>query len=101
MFRGDKSIVELKDYTETADDFIMYLEYCNDAGFLETTIDEKHKEIRDEQLLKHLALSIIKGLHKIHSMGIVHADLKLANLLLHRIEGKALPELKICDFGVS
>jgi serine/threonine protein kinase KIN1/2 len=37
----------------------------------------------------------------IHSMGFVHADLKPANLLLHREEANSLQYVKICDFGVS
>ena len=101
MFRGDKNIVEIKDYTETDQEFIIYLEKCNDAKFLEYTIEEKKKEIRDERLLKHLAKSILLGMKKIHSMGFVHADMKPANLLLHREESNSMPEVKICDFGVS
>ena len=49
---------------------------------------------------------MLKGLEYIHSKNIVHADFKLANLLLHRPtpEEKAqgtLPCVKICDFGIA
>ena len=40
------------------------------------------------------------GLAEIHKSGIIHADLKLDNLLLHREEGKD-PIVKICDFGIA
>ena len=40
----------------------------------------------------------LRGVHYLHSLGIVHRDLKLDNLLLTS-SGNALSDLKIADFG--
>lgn len=50
-----ENILQLIDYTETEAEIISYLEFCNDAEFLERTILEQKKEIKDEQLLKCIA----------------------------------------------
>lgn len=50
-----ENITKLHDYTETENEIVAYLEYCNDAEFLERTIGEQKKEIKDEQLLKCIA----------------------------------------------
>jgi serine/threonine protein kinase len=42
---------------------------------------------------------ILNGLHYLHSLGIVHRDLKLDNLLLKGTGENA--EIKIADFGLS
>ena len=62
--------------------------------------------ITNQDKLQAYALDTLEGLKYIHSQGIIHADLKLQNLLLDRpsAEEKAqgeLPQVKICDFGLS
>jgi serine/threonine protein kinase len=42
---------------------------------------------------------ILAGLHYLHSLGVVHRDLKLDNILLHG--SGATADLKIADFGLS
>lgn len=43
---------------------------------------------------------ILQGLHYLHSLGVVHRDLKLANILLKE-GGGSNSDLKIADFGLS
>jgi calcium/calmodulin-dependent protein kinase I len=42
---------------------------------------------------------VLAGLHYLHSLGVVHRDLKLDNILLHGAGANA--DLKIADFGLS
>lgn len=48
------------------------------------------------------AHDIFTGLNYIHSQGIIHADIKLDNVLTcaSELEGE-YPLLKLCDFGLS
>ena len=43
---------------------------------------------------------MLTALHYMHSLGIIHRDLKLENILMHDT-GKDLMEVKIADFGLS
>lgn len=42
------------------------------------------KEIKNEAKIKLYAKDILTALKEMHSKGIIHADIKPANLLLHR-----------------
>lgn len=46
---------------------------------------------------------MLKGIECIHKHNIIHADLKLPNLLMVREseDPEAYPTVKICDFGIS
>ncbi|UJR82239.1 Hypothetical protein I5071_43040 [Sandaracinus amylolyticus] len=44
---------------------------------------------------------ILRSLHEAHSKGIVHRDLKPDNIFLARIEGHAIPVVKVLDFGIA
>ena len=58
-----------------------------------------HAEHYSEQVVSHLFAQILKGVHYLHSRGIVHRDLKLDNILLHgSVQGG---DVKIADFGLS
>ena len=37
--RGHENIVELYDYTENQDEFVLLMEYCNDASYFEDKIE--------------------------------------------------------------
>jgi serine/threonine protein kinase len=52
-------------------------------------------------LLKKYAKEILEGLDYIHNMGIIHADIKLANIGLHKENEDSDPIIKIFDFGLS
>eukprot|EP00479_Gromia_sphaerica_P009929 TRINITY_DN435_c0_g1_i8.p1 TRINITY_DN435_c0_g1~~TRINITY_DN435_c0_g1_i8.p1 ORF type:complete len:118 (-),score=11.45 TRINITY_DN435_c0_g1_i8:671-1024(-) len=60
------------------------------------TKDAKQREILAKDLFKQL----IEGVSTLHSHFIVHQDLSLENLLLHRTQKKQL-FIKIIDFGMS
>ena len=57
---------------------------------------EKQKQQVNIPLLKYILFSILKGLDYMHSMNILHRDIKSSNILISK-EG----EIKIADFGLS
>lgn len=73
------SIVE---YTESQDEIIIFMENCNDAKFFETQLEEKKKEIKDENELRMYVKDILEGLKYMHDKNIIHADMKPGNLLI-------------------
>jgi serine/threonine protein kinase len=50
----------------------------------------------DERYIIPIARELAVGLRAIHNAGIIHRDVKAANILIHE-EGR----LEICDFGVA
>ena len=52
-------------------------------------------------MLRKYAKEILEGLEYIHSKGIIHADIKLANILLHREWEDDEERIKLIDFGLS
>ena len=79
--------------TKDSQSIYLVLEYCeHDLGTLLQT-----KMVRfSESEVKSLTLQLLKGLSFIHSLGIIHRDIKLSNLLYDR-----MGTLKICDFGLA
>lgn len=65
------------------------------------TIDDDLQHIESETELKAYLADILEGLVYLHYIGVIHADLKLENILAHKEPEMALPTLKICDFGLS
>ncbi|CAI9095307.1 OLC1v1031228C1 [Oldenlandia corymbosa var. corymbosa] len=75
------------------EDICFLLEYM-EGGSLHDLL-RKHPML-SENAISGIARSVLEGLHYLHSMQIVHSDIKPSNLLINR-KG----EVKIADFGVS
>ena len=101
-----------KFYKKLVDDSNYYLieEYCN-GGTL-TQCMEKYKAVYNEpfsiEIIQHFMKQIIDAICYIHSLGIIHRDIKLDNILLsfkNKNDIKNLnlmqSEIKIIDFGVA
>lgn len=58
-----------------------------------------HSEGYNEVQAAHMMKQILRGIHYLHSLGVVHRDLKLDNLLLSGSGPSA--DVKIADFGLS
>jgi len=68
--------VSIIEYTESKDEIILFMDYCNDAKYFEIMLEEKHKEIKDENELRMHVQDIFVGLKYLHDRNIIHADMK-------------------------
>ncbi|PGG97039.1 STE/STE20/YSK protein kinase [Polytolypa hystricis UAMH7299] len=69
-------------------------EYCP-GGSVKTLMRATGDKL-DEKFIIPIARELAEGLRAIHDAGIIHRDIKAANILIHE-EGR----LEICDFGVA
>lgn len=83
MFKHE-NIVELYDYFEDQQDITMLMEYCNDAKYFENKIENKNTQIKNEDKLRSYSMDILVGLEYIHKSNVIHADMKLPNILMQR-----------------
>ncbi|KAI9197050.1 kinase-like domain-containing protein [Polychytrium aggregatum] len=77
--------------TETS--FNVFLEYVS-GGSIASCLAKYGKF--DDDITRHMAVQIVCGLEYLHSRGIIHRDIKGANVLID-VDGIA----KISDFGIS
>ena len=59
-----------------------YLIYQDEGTDLERLINSNFDYFKDEKLIPWIIYQILKGLHYIHSLGIIHRNLKPSNILL-------------------
>ncbi|CAI9111779.1 OLC1v1012095C1 [Oldenlandia corymbosa var. corymbosa] len=79
--------------------YSLLLEYAEGGNLRELINDRFNKGKRiPETQIAYYASMLLKGLAQIHSQGIVHCDLKPANILLFP-DSNRLCQLKIGDFG--
>lgn len=85
---------------ETEEEIISVLEFMKDATWLERKIDERKREIKNEHKIKSIARDVLQALKVIHKKNIIHADLKIQNILVEKQKGR-MPVVKLADFGIS
>jgi len=74
------------------------MDYCP-MGDLQDYIKQKRKENKylTEDECIHIIDNILNGLYQLNSNGMMHRDIKLANII-RKIENG---DWKICDYGLS
>ncbi|KAL2861105.1 putative serine/threonine protein kinase [Aspergillus lucknowensis] len=91
---GAKNINELIEAVSIHSQLWLVCEYC--PGGSVRTLMRATGDRLDEKFLIPVARELAAGLRAIHDAGIIHRDIKAANVLIHE-EGR----LQICDFGVA
>lgn len=94
------------EYAETENEIISVMEFVKDGNWLEHKIGERKREIKNEIKLKRIAKDILQGIQEIHNKNLIHADIKLENILVTRpskeqkVNGHTT-RAKLCDFGIA
>ncbi|KAE8393708.1 kinase-like protein [Aspergillus alliaceus] len=91
---GAKNINEIIEAISIHSQLWLVCEYCP-GGSVRTLMRATGDQL-DEKFLIPVARELAAGLRAIHDAGIIHRDIKAANVLIHE-EGR----LQICDFGVA
>ena len=60
--------------------FYLVVEYCN-GGDLDTLLE--HGLYLSERHVQYIFREVLKGMREMHELGILHRDIKNANILLH------------------
>ncbi|GMF28639.1 unnamed protein product [Phytophthora lilii] len=88
-------VLHVESVFEDARNYYMVLEYCA-RGSLSTVVKKLAGRRMDEQTAERIFRQVVTGVVYLHASGVIHRDLKLANLLLN-----ADGEVKISDFGLA
>jgi len=90
-----KNICQLKEVRADLNNLYLYFEYCN-KGSLPIYLDKLggSMELSD---VKYITTEVVKALNYLNSLGIVHGDIKLQSIMLHKKGLK--PDIKLADFG--
>jgi len=87
------NIVKYKGFTKDKDNLFIILEYCEN-GSLQTILKKFGKF--PESLVAVYVSQVLEGLMYLHEQGVIHRDIKGANILTNK-DGS----VKLADFGVS
>ncbi|GAA6070914.1 obscurin, partial [Tachysurus ichikawai] len=88
-----RSVSCLLDFFSTRHTLVLITEICSSQGLLEHML---LKGSVSESEVRVYIQQILEGVGYIHSMNILHLDIKTDNILMVSTEGE---DLKICDFG--
>jgi|LauGreSuBDMM15SN_2_FD.fasta_scaffold25117_1 serine/threonine protein kinase len=93
-----KNIVCLHELFESSSCIWLILELVQGSDLTTFISSMKHYS---ESLVAPLFAQILRGVHYLHSQGIVHRDLKLDNIMLHGDVESEGALVKLVDFGLS
>ncbi|TWI03533.1 non-specific serine/threonine protein kinase/serine/threonine-protein kinase [Luteimonas cucumeris] len=90
------AIAQIYDADTTADGFPFFaMEYIEGSPL--TRFCAEHELTLRQRI--ELLVRVCEGVQHAHQKGVIHRDLKPGNILVDRIDGRALP--KIIDFGIA
>jgi len=108
--KDNNNIIHFINVQQTKSHYYIIMEYCNGGSLLSCLKKYmvKYKKPFPEEYVQHLMRQIVNALICIHDHGIIHRDIKSANILVKFASEGAKSNLnmmnaqiKICDFGIS
>ncbi|CUM62677.1 uncharacterized protein PRCAT00000231001 [Priceomyces carsonii] len=88
------NIVKYHGFVKTSTSLNVFLEFCS-KGSLRQLYKRMGHGLPESQIIKYVRL-ILEGLNYLHEQGVVHRDVKAANVLITETD-----EIKLADFGVA
>jgi serine/threonine protein kinase len=104
------NIVKLEDIKKTKEHYYIVMEYINGGGLSDCLKKymKKHGRAFPEEIVQYLMKQIIEALYYLHSLKIIHRDLKLDNIMVNfdsdydrEILNMMKARIKIIDFGFA
>ena len=92
------NVVRLLDVRRSRSNIYLIMEYC-EGGNLEKYVYDRGGRLSEKETLRILR-KIIKGYKYLHSLNIVHRDLKLYNIMVRTNKDKT-KQYVITDFGLA
>lgn len=100
---SNEHVVKLHDVKVSEHNYYLVFEYCNGGDLRE------YRRIKggrlSEKSVRRIIRQIALGLASIYSLGGIHRDIKLSNILLHYPTFSSRtsdePSIKVCDFGFA
>ena len=89
-------IIKLYDIYESNNNIYVMMEYCKNGNLFNYFNNNYYK--LDENLAKKIIYKLLLVTNFIHSLGIIHRDIKLGNILLF---GEFKDNIRLIDFGLS
>lgn len=74
------NVVKLVDERKHGDQYMLFFEYCNGGTLSEL---KNVAETLQEGVVRSIGLQLLKGIKYLHSLKIVHRDIKAENIMLH------------------
>ena len=100
-----ENIIHLYTYMKTDSHYFLVTEYCNGGNLAQLL--KKYNKPFPQDLIQYFMKQIVEGIKYIHSLKIIHRDIKLENILIsYRDKNCEFNDLvgskiKIIDFGLS
>lgn len=99
------NVISLVDRMKSKNSYYLILDYCN-GGDLASYVASRGRLLETEA--RDVIYQVIDGMRHLYQIGVVHRDIKLANLLIHfpsQVSSRILSEeifiVKIADLGFS
>jgi serine/threonine protein kinase len=95
------SIITLYDLFEHNNSYFVVMEYCKGGSIVDLMNKFKRKS---ERIIANIVKQLLSALSYLHSVNIVHRDIKLDNIVfldkIEEVEEEFIP-IKIIDFGTA
>ena len=89
-------IIKLYDTYETNNHIYIVMEQCKNGDLFDYFRDNNYKI--QENFVKEVIYKLLLAINYIHSLGIIHRDIKLDNILFY---DKSKVDIRLIDFGLS